>query len=142
MRKPTRLFRAESRYSRYCEVVSNDVTIDDVLDGSFWCNVGNLLQRGDAIEVRREDGAWEVELRVIRADKLRPTVELRSVWERQTPDEEEPEPDAGADYEVSFAPRQKWRVVDKAAKAVLAKDFGSKAEAIQWAEARNAHLAA
>ena len=142
MRKPPRLFRAEQVYSRYCHIAEDDVEIADVIDGSYWCNVAKELKRGDVMEVRRSDGAWEVELRVTHADRLKPRVEIRGVWEREEPAPVAEPGDDSADYEIKHHSRKGWRVIDKASGSILIENLGTSDEARMWAEARDRRLAA
>ena len=55
---------AESKMNRWLVSVESKITVEQILDGSFWANVAKSLRPGDEIIVRPDDMAWELVLHV------------------------------------------------------------------------------
>ena len=55
---PARFGLAESKRNDWIADIPSGVTLEDVMEPSYWAHVGEQMQPLDHIEVRAEDGSW------------------------------------------------------------------------------------
>lgn len=110
--------------------VPTSVTVEDVLSPRFWSHHTGLLNHGDLIDILSEDDSLDMQVRVIGKGVGMVFVRPLRVWKREDADEGEPEQDIPDGYAVSFAPKQKWRVILKDPDEIIFKDLPSKGVAI------------
>ncbi len=104
-----RLALAEQNRTVYSVTVEMGVTIDQIMDESFWANVGIGLRPGDILEVMPDNMAWELGLRVVGAGNLYAHVVKRYFHKLDTAMKRIKVPSL---YKIEFAgTHYKWRVL-------------------------------
>jgi len=130
---------AEHKRNIFHVVPEDGVTLEDVLEPSFWAHISNRLRPTDRIEVYAEDGSYFAELIVREAGHLFAKVQvLRKVdLEGET---------SGAVASVSGhdvawkGPHHKWAVVR--GKDVIQGGFDTKEGGFAWLASNSKSLAA
>lgn len=120
----------EASFVRNIWVATPDVKTpyEHVLKQEFWVHVAHKMKPMDRIEVHAEDGSYFAELMVIDAGKAFAKVaEMRKI--NFTRHEVGVDSD---DYDVSFIPAKRWRVIRKSDKQVMAEELPTKDEAMLW----------
>lgn len=105
------------------------VTLDQVLEPSFWAHVAANLKPWDKIEVRAEDGTYYAELIVLQA--ARSWAKVRMIHQVEL-DEAPAENNDVPGYHVKFAGRAKWRVIRKVDNEVIHQGAACEQEAKDW----------
>jgi hypothetical protein len=125
----TNILLAEHERREFVGFVPHGVTIDDVLKPSFWAHVAQrFVPFRTYIDVIAEDSSWVARLLVTGADRNWATV--HKIYHHQLTENKQEEPES--DFEVNFAPQQKWRIIRKSDREVIQKDIANKDEAIKW----------
>ena len=114
------------------------VTIEEVLEPSYWAHVASQLKPGTRIEVMAQDGAWWAMLLVRAAGRTDAVVQaLQYVILGSN------ETFTAGGYEIKWrGPKAKWGVVRGKDAAVLHDGFAVKEEAEAWMVEHLATLAA
>ena len=120
---------AEHDRREFVAFAAHGVTIDDVTEPGYWAHVAEKFQPFRTyIDVVAEDGSWYAKLFVIASERNWAKVDV--VYHKSVGKKEVAKPESN--YDVNFAPAQKWRVVRKSDKEVMAKDIDSKDDAYKW----------
>lgn len=139
---PRLLKLAEYERAQFCVTIPPDVTLDSVLAPEFWGHVADRFagKEYSKVECRAQDNKWYAELMVKRVEK-----QAVSMWVLAYTDLDaqaiRPKSEAGEEYVVSFAPKQRWRVVRRSDGAVVHKDEATEADARAWLTANAQDLA-
>jgi hypothetical protein len=119
-----------AEFARTVYVVSADhgSSPSDFLKPEAWVHVAKQFRPGDHIEVASESGAWFMELYVRSATATDVTVTaLRTVMLDNPPADTE-----ASGYDIGYAKGDKWRIVRKADKTVVASGMASRADCESW----------
>lgn len=117
--------------------------IEDVLDENYWAHVAKKINPHDIIEVVPEDGSFYAKLLVtsrgtlwVRVHQIE-YVDINGGKESKKPKKE------SDDFEVNWGgPNDKWRVIRKADKLPVGKNFTSREDADKWLEEHIKEIAA
>ena len=144
------LKRSDYERGNYFCVVANDVTLDDILRPAFWQHHWNVLNGGQTprpfarVEVVRQDGTLDVDLRVVRVSPgmvvmraLRTYVDDSNLT-KPTPDIEIEAPNLSTPdgYKVQFIPNAGWQV--RLGDTIIGSRLPSKGAAAAHARAHDA----
>lgn len=66
---PDRIGQSEDKERRFVIDIEYGVTLEDVLEPSYWAHVASQMQPMDEIKVRTEDGSWVAFLMVKYAER-------------------------------------------------------------------------
>jgi hypothetical protein len=130
--KPHNLQTAEHSVITWHVQVPADMPFDEVLKPDFWTHVAGKMRPGQRVIVDSIDFKWTATLFVRSAQRLSAVVSL--IEKHDFKDKiAHPAGEMNADdYEVSFAPSHRHRVVRISDKTVLKKDFQTADEASEW----------
>lgn len=137
---------ASAEFARNCyfRVVGPDVAIDDVLRPAFWTHHAQYLRVHDMIEIIRDDGAFDVTLRVVQSTKGL-GVSMRVLRSFTTDDASATISDSDpgtieqsgvpAGFKIEWAgPKAKFRVKREMDQTVVHGGFATRDEAVAWAK--------
>jgi hypothetical protein len=105
-------------------------TLADMLNPSYWSHVARLLKPMDIIEAVADDNTFEASFRVIACSVNWAKVAMRSYTSYQDSQEFSVPANVAVDYLIEHAGNHdKWRIVRKSDKAVIASKMATKDEA-------------
>lgn len=127
---PERFGEAESMRHDYVVNAPVGVTLEQVMDPSYWAHVAKEMVPFDHVQVRAEDGSWVAYLVVVSAERNYAIMHLDRVLKLdQTPDV----PVESAKHKVEWkGPHHKFCVIRIADSAMLQSQFKTKGEANDW----------
>lgn len=139
---PNHLRESEYIRTQWSVPVDEKTTLTEVVSPSFWAHVAKRLRQWDVIEVRPADATWFARLMVRSVGPAGPVLavlEHHEFTDRKKPEAKaKPKAETASDYDVKFSGgSDKWRVVRKADKEVVAKGLETREAAD---EALEAHL--
>ena len=138
---PNHLRESEYVRTQWSVPVDERVVLADVVSPTFWVHVTKRLRQWDVIEVRPVDATWFARLMVRSVGPAGPVLavlEQHEFTDRKKPEvKAKPKAETAADYEVKFSGSDKWRVLRKTDKEVVARGLETKEAAD---EALEAHL--
>ena len=119
------------------------VSIEEIIDPSYWAHVARRLTPYDIIEVVPEDGAFYARLIVVNTGKLFAKVQIIEKIDLNTPVNVTAAIAMNL-FDTKYAgPNAKWRVIRKSDNAVVSKEpFGTQQEAEEWLEKNIKDMAA
>lgn len=130
---PNLLKGAEFERIIHTATIPPGVALSSVLRPDFWAHCAGKVKPYARIECRAQDNKWFAELMVHTVGKQ----EL-GVWvlryidlEAQAASARE-EPKSDDTYTISFAPKQRWRVIRNSDNAVIHKDEATEDSARAW----------
>lgn len=137
---PRLLKLAEYERAQFCVTIPPGVSLDSVLMPEFWGHVADRFVGKEyaKVECRAQDNKWYADLMVKRVDK-----QAVSMWVLgySDLDAQASKPATADEYVVSFAPKQRWRVVRSSDGSVIHKDEATEADARAWLVANASTLA-
>ena len=127
---PDRLKLAEAARRDWVADVEIGVSIEAILDSSYWSHAGPHLNAGDHIEARAEDGQWVAYLYVFYAERTFAHVVLDRVLKIKA---NEIQPQESIKHRVEWkGPHHKFGVIRVADAKMLQADFKTRDEAVIW----------
>lgn len=139
---PKLLKLAEYERTVFYVTIPPGISLNSVLMPEYWGHVATqfVSKENARIECRAQDNAWYAELMIRRVGE-----QAASMWVLNYVDlnaqVSQPKPSEDEQYTVSFAPKQRWRVVRKSDGMVVHKDEASEADARAWLMANAQDLA-
>lgn len=126
---PNLLKLAEYERNVFVIAIPPGVPLKSVLRPDFWTHVAKQLKPYARIECRAQDNKWIADLMVASVGNQMATMWLLNYvdLEAQGKDDE-----PVAEYTVSFAPRQRWRVIRTSDNTVVHKDEATEESARAW----------
>ena len=130
-KKALRVVQAESQRQLHVHNPEQGVSLEDVMQPSYWVHVTKKLHKTDRIEVIPEDGSWYAELMVLSVEAIYAKVILLKYLNLA---EEAAKISAPAqEYFVKYGNNtSKHRIIRKSDNKVLKEGFNTAAEATQY----------
>ncbi len=100
--------QAEQLRNIWCVQAARDVTVEQLLDETYWAHVARMLRSGDRIEVMPEDNAYFAELMVLATGRLHAQVEMMRYIEFDQPSPQASESQYRIDWGGSI---DKYRII-------------------------------
>ena len=127
---PSLLKMAEHTRNVFTIVIPPGISLQSVLRPVYWAHVAQHLKPYSRVECRAADNKWLADLMVASAGK-----QEASMWVLNYVDIEAQAKKGSVDdseYRISFAPRQRWRVIRASDGMVVHKDCATEDEASEW----------
>lgn len=129
---PNKLRAAEFVRTTLVAEIAPGVSIESVLVPEFWGHCARQLKPYARVECRAQDNKWQADLMVKSVSKTEASMWVLNYVDLEAQGKDGKTEDGAEEYTVSFAPRQRWRVIRKSDGAVIHKDEATEAEAREW----------
>jgi hypothetical protein len=127
---PKLLRGAEFERVIHSAIIPPGISLQSVMRPDYWAHCSDRLKPYDKVECRAQDNKWIATLMVAGIG-----VHSASMWVENYVDLSAQGGLAAEDagYTVSFASRQRWRVIRKSDNSVVSKDHATEDDAKRWA---------
>jgi hypothetical protein len=126
---PALIQQAEFKRNIWSVTVPPGISLGSVLAPEFWAHCAKSLKAYDRLECRAQDNSWYADLMVRKVEQT-----AVHMWALNYADlnAQAATAESVGEFVVSFAPKQKWRVVRASDKEVIHQGEANKADAEAW----------
>jgi hypothetical protein len=127
---PNNLQLAEFVRTTHIAEIPPGVPFSSLLRPEFWTHCAKKFKTYSIVECRAQDNKWLADLMVSAVGEFGVSMWVKSFVDIEAQAQKAATSDAG--YTVSFAARQRWRVIRNSDGAVVHKDCATEEEAKAW----------